>query len=361
ARGGGIEVVQPPLAPSRKAPAALDPSRVVRRWSRVDADIDPRTAEIVVQALLQPVAIDGFADALFAFAPDLDVSLESLRALRRALHAELGYLPLDAPTVRGILGRYDGIFAAVAERAVSRAEALTFRDPLTGLGNRRAAMADLQGALAHAARHERVVTVAMIDLDGLKRINDTSGHAAGDDAIRQMATAMRARARVDDGTYRIGGDEFVIISPDSTGDELGRLLERVAATAPSFSVGIATAPIDGEAPEALLEVADRRLYLGKPPRPTAAPARKWRLDSSHITLGAGIAVSVAAELLRRLLHLSTSGGRAAIWTALLLSAPALFALVVERLAPRRSRREDLARVAALVTVALMVALVLIAD
>lgn len=94
-----------------------------------------------------------------------------------------------------------------------RQAALT--DPLTGCANRRALEDDLERAAAGANRTGLDVCVAVIDLDGLKQINDTNGHAAGDSSLRDLAVALRSAVRETDTVYRVGGDEFVVLMPYS--------------------------------------------------------------------------------------------------------------------------------------------------
>jgi diguanylate cyclase (GGDEF)-like protein len=136
-------------------------------------------------------------------------------------------------------------------------EALT--DGLTGLPNRRAFDRDLAHEMARARRTSTPTTVAVIDLDHLKEVNDRHGHAAGDQVLSQMADALRAACRRSDRAYRIGGDEFALLLSDALVVEPGLLAARVAeAGAPPCTVGTASSPPD--ALEDLVELADRSLY-----------------------------------------------------------------------------------------------------
>jgi diguanylate cyclase (GGDEF)-like protein len=151
---------------------------------------------------------------------------------------------------------------AVADAGLRRLARMALVDPLTGVGNRRAFDNDLAAELAHAARHGGHVTLAVIDVDGLKAVNDRLGHPAGDDLLRRTAGALRAAARRGDRTYRLGGDEFAVILRDAVlidPDALRSRLERSGA--PPVSVGTATAPPDP--PESLPERAVARLYVGR--------------------------------------------------------------------------------------------------
>ncbi len=148
--------------------------------------------------------------------------------------------------------------AAIADDALGclRAEALT--DVLTGLGNRRAFQQRLGEMLADAHRHSRRLCVVMLDVDGLKAINDRLGHHAGDEQLKSLGAALRTQTRAGDGAYRVGGDEFVVLLPDTSTDEAETLLARLSGPGvPTFSVGLAVFPADGTNP---VLVADRRLY-----------------------------------------------------------------------------------------------------
>lgn len=144
---------------------------------------------------------------------------------------------------------------AVAHHLVQ--QALT--DPLTGIANRRAFEVDLEREMARARRHHRPLTLAVIDVDGLKKLNDAGGHRVGDEALRALASALRATARVEDGTYRIGGDEFALLLVDALVPDEDVIAKRLReAGAPPCSVGIASlaGDVDGD----LVARADARLY-----------------------------------------------------------------------------------------------------
>lgn len=136
-------------------------------------------------------------------------------------------------------------------------------DPLTGLWNRRGLDDDLPQRLAVANRGARPVTLVVGDLDGLKAINDGQGHAAGDQALRDLVAALDAALRAGDSAYRIGGDEFVLLLPDTTAVDAAAVLARVDANAPAVSWGAATFPGDGVTGAALMELADQRMLEGR--------------------------------------------------------------------------------------------------
>ena len=153
------------------------------------------------------------------------------------------------------MAELDGHHAA----ALWRDAALT--DPLTGIGNRRALEIGWGTALAHARSAGLPVCLVAIDLDGLKVVNDSRGHAAGDELIVSLVAALRAGLRDSDQMFRVGGDEFVLLLPGTSASAAGTLMARVREfSAPRFSWGAADTVQDGATLAGVLECADRRLY-----------------------------------------------------------------------------------------------------
>ena len=150
-------------------------------------------------------------------------------------------------------------------------------DALTGCLNRRALESRLRGEWRLARRRNSSVAVAAIDIDHFKQINDTCGHAAGDEVLQRLASIMRSIARESDAVARLGGDEFVLILPDTDAEGARmvteRLRERVAGTAfgpphapiqVTISMGaVALKGRDDLAPSDVLAQADRALYSSK--------------------------------------------------------------------------------------------------
>jgi diguanylate cyclase (GGDEF)-like protein len=153
--------------------------------------------------------------------------------------------------------------AADRARAQTRLADLSEADVLTGLGNYRRLLAVMRGEIARSDRSKRPFAVLVVDVDGLKRINDTGGYGAGSRALVRVADAIRKTCRTTDTPARFGGDEFAIVltETDRTGAE--RLLARIAehlrsgkeTPAVTVSGGIAAYPDDGGTPGKLLRVA----------------------------------------------------------------------------------------------------------
>jgi diguanylate cyclase (GGDEF)-like protein len=148
-------------------------------------------------------------------------------------------------------------------------------DSLTGLYNRAALERMLPRETALAQRERRAISVLMLDLDHFKQVNDRHGHAAGDALLRLFSAVMRECLRESDLAFRYGGEEFVLLLPDSDADGACRAAERISALLKqraatrlgleaTVSVGVASAGEDcGFCPQRLLRAADRALYLAK--------------------------------------------------------------------------------------------------
>ncbi len=160
--------------------------------------------------------------------------------------------------------RQSGRFAAVSAAALT--------DPLTGVLNRRGFVDAAERELARARRYGRSFVVAYVDVRGLKAVNDTEGHLAGDELLRQVAGLLTDSARADDVVGRIGGDELAILLPEQSGEGAMAVATRITSLLPErraalglkttwdLTIGTSTYPDDSETVEGLLAAADRRLY-----------------------------------------------------------------------------------------------------
>jgi diguanylate cyclase (GGDEF)-like protein len=136
-------------------------------------------------------------------------------------------------------------------------------DPLTGLVNRRAWESEAGRVLAHAGRSGEPMTVAILDLDHFKEVNDRSGHEAGDTLLRELTTRWSAELRQADLLGRYGGDEFVLCLPGTDAAGTAEILARLDGSHPfRWSVGTATA-VDGDTLSTMLSRADAALYEHK--------------------------------------------------------------------------------------------------
>jgi diguanylate cyclase (GGDEF)-like protein len=163
----------------------------------------------------------------------------------------------------------------VAQARIVELEAMAHQDPVTGLLNRRGFDRDLARAIAHQRRYGEGFALLLADLDGLKLINDTLGHPAGDAALRAAAQRLAEQVRVSDSVARLGGDEFAVIlwradeqqgrAKAATLREIGRGLPGLPSDMQprlTFSIGVTEARTSDDATQ-LVARADADLYLDK--------------------------------------------------------------------------------------------------
>jgi diguanylate cyclase (GGDEF)-like protein/PAS domain S-box-containing protein len=226
----------------------------------------------------------------FVHPDDLERTEHEAAALADSSHAtvhfENRYLAKDG-TWHWLLwsSRSDGESVYAAARDITERKhlegklaALASEDTLTGIGNRRAWEDRCIVELRRAERSGEPLSIAMLDLDGLKAVNDRHGHAAGDRLLRSTAAAGNAAIRATDFIARLGGDEFGLLLPNCTGagaeDVLARMRRRMP-TGHTFSAGVAT--WDREEPlSSVVARADAELYPDKAARADRITARPKR-------------------------------------------------------------------------------------
>ena len=152
---------------------------------------------------------------------------------------------------------------------------MAIHDQLTGLLNREAFTTHLENAIERARRSEVRLALLFIDLDGFKSVNDTLGHAGGDDLLRAAVDRFRVILRAADTAARLGGDEFVILVDPEIGDGAEILARRLLdafripfaiqgnSVPVTLSIGIARFPDHSDDPDHLLRAADKAMYVVK--------------------------------------------------------------------------------------------------
>ena len=151
-------------------------------------------------------------------------------------------------------------------------------DPLTALHNRRYLTSHMETLFEESAERGRALSVLLIDVDHFKAINDTFGHDAGDDVLRELALRLRRNIRGIDLACRLGGEEFVVVMPDTTLESaflVGERLRQCIAAAPfvagaqnkavnvTASMGVAALEYEEDTPDLILKRADQALYCAK--------------------------------------------------------------------------------------------------
>jgi diguanylate cyclase (GGDEF)-like protein len=237
-------------------------------------------------------------------AGDLARDIAALQVvITRALREDADALDPDvfADTLERLAEVTAAIQAAAAEELVvarsRELEALANTDPLTGLHNLRYLQQEIRQLLGLFKRYELPFAVLLLDIDGLKRVNDSLGHQAGDRVLMQVALSLRRAIRDVDTAARLGGDEFCVLTPNQPAasarilaDRLAEAIEQEVANPDGptvgISIGVVSCPEHGEEPEQLMEMADRAMYraksggenvaMGAPDEPEVAEATKRR-------------------------------------------------------------------------------------
>jgi diguanylate cyclase (GGDEF)-like protein len=271
ASGASVEIVD---QQDKVVRAAAD-SAVVQVGVELDAGtlsgqcyIAERTIRIDAERNSSGAAYDALlrAGARAAISSPLTAGANTIGALTVFAPTPDAFEDTDEETV-GMLARF-ATHQILQAQHFQESERLGRRDPLTGLGNRRALDECLRTELARHARYGRALSLCLIDLDGFKSVNDSLGHQEGDRVLVRVAQRM-CEIRGADGAFRFGGDEFAIVLPETALEAAELVARRLARTirddvfpaAVSASWGVAEA--DGTDPAALIERADAALYARK--------------------------------------------------------------------------------------------------
>jgi diguanylate cyclase (GGDEF)-like protein len=164
-----------------------------------------------------------------------------------------------------------GLLLLATDRLRDELEYLATHDPLTGVLNRRAFMAAAEQELARCHRHGHVMSIVLLDLDHFKQLNDTHGHLVGDQVLRDLTERIAPLLRRPDQLGRYGGEEFILLLPETNRDAAAVVAERIRAAAaaadklPSYtvSIGVACNIVSDTGLDPLLARADDALYEAK--------------------------------------------------------------------------------------------------
>ncbi|HEX4734056.1 MAG TPA: sensor domain-containing diguanylate cyclase [Thermoleophilaceae bacterium] len=231
------------------------------------------------KALVEPIEIDDLRG-------DPELMGLAARLSQGALHARpllfkarsLGVLIALAPEGEHFDDDDRELLAAFTEQAaVALANAQLFQtllenathDALTDLPNRREFERQLRRELERCNRYGEIFSLAVIDFDHFKRLNDSRGHQAGDKLLRQAADTIQEACRASDAAGRLGGDEFALLLPETNQFAAAALCERLRLEVEtladvSLSWGIAEYPAHGVTTNALMRAADAAMYASKP-------------------------------------------------------------------------------------------------
>src|SRR6202008_5009771 len=213
--------------------------------------------------------------------------------------------PTDILTSAGLLR----VPILIEYEDLKRLELNAVTDPLTGLSNRRLFSETFEKELNRGRRYGQPLGLVILDLHRFKEVNDRHGHPRGDEVLRAAANTLTKALRTSDSAFRIGGDEFALLLPQTDATQalaLGRRIETVFAetlrplqlTFPvTMYTGVATFPQDGDQSDQLIRVADERLYrfkhanhvrtAGDPSRAVVTPPPPQPAPQSPISISAG--------------------------------------------------------------------------
>ncbi len=167
-----------------------------------------------------------------------------------------------------VLSSYRRRLGEAHDVEIKSLEAATLTDHLTGIGNHRAYQEDVRLESAHARRHNETLSLAIIDIDDMKLVNDQNGHMHGDVVLRALGSLLR-NVRAHDRAYRLGGDEFGLLLPSTSAPEAALLLDRLREgskeelSGATISIGIASLGGSACDAETLQAQADAALYAAK--------------------------------------------------------------------------------------------------
>jgi diguanylate cyclase (GGDEF)-like protein len=204
---------------------------------------------------------------------DLDVKLPVYS------RGELGYMTTVfnhmAARLRKVLGELDATNQELRKKN-EELHQLSITDALTGLHNRKHMMETLAMEVARALRYDKLFSILMIDIDDFKKYNDTHGHLAGDEVLRELGTFLKDSLRTEDYAARYGGEEFLLLLPETGAEGAGQLAERLRRRLEeqaiggadgcggiTVSIGVAAFPANGTDPETLITQADSAMYHAK--------------------------------------------------------------------------------------------------
>src|SRR6266704_2606486 len=198
------------------------------------------------------------------FAPQGELKILTKDGAERCLDITAAPIEFDGVSTT-LISAFD---ITECKRAEQEARLLAMTDPLTGLGNYRRILGVLNAEIERTGRTGRSFALLLLDLDGLKEINDSYGHLVGSRALCRLGDVLRACCRAIDTVARYGGDEFSVILPETTVEAAGLLASRIGKALAtdreppplSVSMGVVAYPQDGETMETLLQTADRHLY-----------------------------------------------------------------------------------------------------
>lgn len=217
----------PPDSPLN--PASLAPDEFRRRLRKLDQRQWWLWSSTVLALILLTLGVASFAFPATLDRPDSLYQNLAVRALVGVVLVFSVYLVYQQTMIIRIRNQIAGQVESIAKVETLTAEVykLAALDQLTGLYNRRSGEQRLGEEMQRAARHQRPLTLLLLDVDGLKQINDRFGHPAGDALLKGFSERLQRAIRGSDLAVRLGGDEFMVLLPECRTEEVRHVLDRV--------------------------------------------------------------------------------------------------------------------------------------
>jgi diguanylate cyclase (GGDEF)-like protein len=202
----------------------------------------------------------------------LGLSAESIFKMFRRLRELVGEAPTETHSIEQLL---ESAVVAYIHQQTHTLTDRARRDSLTWLLNRSAFDLSLSDEVERARRYSRDLSLVLLDVDRFKTVNDQLGHPAGDEVLLVVAGTLRSGLRHSDLTFRYGGDEFAAICPETPGNVMHGLLERLESNLRQrfaeaslreevgISWGVSSFPVDASDVASMIQIADQRLYACK--------------------------------------------------------------------------------------------------
>jgi diguanylate cyclase (GGDEF)-like protein len=245
---------------------------------------------------LDVAGLDGWSIAVTGPIPIVDLPLPAIASLAALIVLLAGFTLWMARQILRPAAQLEASRSRLRELYESAREA-ALRDSLTGLGNHRAFQEAVARMVEGSRRYGTTFSLILLDIDEFKRINDTRGHAVGDQLLDQLGELIRATIRHTDAGFRVGGDEFAILLPHTDAEGAVGLCRRLLARALedrgagtyrgpiSFSAGVTACPTFGATRLELVAQADAALYRGKRAGRTVVTIYDPTTDRGHVDDG----------------------------------------------------------------------------
>jgi diguanylate cyclase (GGDEF)-like protein len=311
-----VVVLSVPALLARAVPVVEMPGRVLRLTdptgtvlAQIEGTFDPSALPGEVldlatmaahdsdgRATMSVHGIDGWQVVVSAPIPLVALPVQALAALGAMLLLLVGFTTWMARQILRPASQLEASRSRLRELYESAREA-ALRDSLTGLGNHRAFQEGVARMVEGARRYGTAFSLVLIDIDEFKRINDTRGHAVGDQLLAEVGSLISETIRLTDAAFRVGGDEFALLLPHTDVDGAIVLTRRLLARgledrahgeyrAPiSFSAGVTACPEYGTTRVELTAQADAALYRGKRSGRTVVTIYDPHKDHGHVDEG----------------------------------------------------------------------------